>query len=85
MRTKATIGSRLPVRRGLGREEAAVYIGVSPSHFDALVNQEIMPRPRVAGSRLVWDIDELDFAFRDLPRKGESTTNVAANSWSDYR
>ncbi len=69
----------------LGREEAAVYIGVSPSYLDWLVEQGIMPGPKLAGSKQVWDVDELDLAFRELPRKGEITPKVAANSWSDFR
>jgi predicted DNA-binding transcriptional regulator AlpA len=79
------IASRLPIRRGLGREEAAVYVGVSPSYFDGLVEQRIMPQPRLLGSRIVWDIDELDLAFQRLPRKGEALPKLTADSWRDFR
>lgn len=83
MRTKAMIGSRLPIRRGLGRDEAAVYVGVSPTYFDQLVAWKIMPQPKELGTRLVWDVDELDLAFRSLPSKGEAP--IAVDSWSDFR
>ena len=36
MYSKAAIGSRLPLRRGLSEPEAAVYIGLSPSSFVSL-------------------------------------------------
>ena len=29
-----------------------------------------MPRPRVAGRRRIWDTEELDLAFKALPREG---------------
>ena len=29
-----------------------------------------MPRPRVAGGRRIWDVEELDLAFKALPREG---------------
>ena len=44
---KAIIASRLPVRRGLDENEAAVYLSLSPSFFRKLVADAQMPRPRV--------------------------------------
>ena len=32
-----------------------------------------MPRPRVVGARRIWDVDELDPAFKALPREGGET------------
>jgi len=52
--------------RGLGREDAARYIGVSPSTFDRLVAEGRMPRPAHIGKRVVWDRLKLDAAFSDL-------------------
>ena len=53
--------------RGLSRDEAARYIGVSPSKFDEMVSDGLMPRPKRIGSRVVWDRLKLEAAFSDLP------------------
>jgi len=53
--------------RGLSRDEAARYIGVSPSKFDEMVSTGLMPRPKRIGSRVVWDRLKLEAAFSDLP------------------
>jgi len=50
---KAIIAARLPVRRGLGEEEAAVYLSLSPSFFRQLVERGEMPRPRLLGARRI--------------------------------
>ena len=52
--------------RGLSREEAAAYIGVSPSLFDILVKDSRMPGPKRINSRVVWDRLKLDVAFEVL-------------------
>lgn len=62
--------SRLPIRRGLSESEAALYIGIGSTNFRALVEKGIMPRPRVLGGRRLWDVDDLDAAFRSLPVAG---------------
>lgn len=79
MYSKAEIGSRLPLRRGLSEAEAAVYIGLSPSKFRELVGAGTMPRPHLMGRRRVWDIDDLDAAFKALPFEGEEE----ADTWAD--
>ena len=55
--------------RGLSRESAASYIGVSPSLFDKLVADGRMPRPKLINRRNVWDCLMLDNSFEDLPDK----------------
>jgi hypothetical protein len=70
MASKAVIAGRLPVRRGLDENEAAIYLSFSPSFFRKLVAGGRMPRPRLAGGRRVWDVEELDLAFKALPREG---------------
>lgn len=52
--------------RGLSREEAARYIGVSPSTLDRLIVEGRMPKPARIGKRVVWDRLKLDAAFSDL-------------------
>lgn len=66
---KAEIAARLPVRRGFDENEAAVYLSLSPTTFRTLVKNGDMPRPRIIGARRIWDIDELDLAFKALPRE----------------
>ena len=56
-------------RRGLSRQEAAEYIGVSPSKFDELRAARLIESPRLIGSRKLWDIRDLDMAFEALPRE----------------
>jgi predicted DNA-binding transcriptional regulator AlpA len=52
--------------RGLRREEAARYVGVSPTKFDQLVADGRMPKPIRIDGCLVWDRWELDLAFDAL-------------------
>jgi excisionase family DNA binding protein len=54
-------------RRGLSREEAAMYLGISASKFDELVRDGRMPGPKRIDGRKVWDVRELDVAFDSLP------------------
>lgn len=48
-----------------------------------------MPRPRIAGARRIWDVEELDLAFKALPREGGEETLFGAQgqhgSWADFR
>jgi hypothetical protein len=67
-----------PLRRGLSRVEAAGYVGVSPSKFDALVRDGRMPKPLRIDGRHVWDIRKLDSHFDAL--QGEDATD-APNPW----
>jgi excisionase family DNA binding protein len=80
---KALISTRLGIRRGLSEEEAAAYLSLSRSFFRKLVEEGKMPRPRLAGARRIYDVEELDRAFRELPREGEGN-EPAGDSWSDY-
>ncbi len=91
MPSKAFIAGRLPVRRGLDESEAAVYLSFSPPFFRKLVTEGRMPRPRLADGRRVWDIEELDLAFKALPREGgddgavfvPDAARAAGNPWDD--
>lgn len=57
-------------RRGLRREEAAVYVGVAPTKFDDWVRRGVMPKPKRQDGVVVWDILRLDSAFDSLPSDG---------------
>jgi predicted DNA-binding transcriptional regulator AlpA len=55
-------------RRGLRREEAAAYVGLSPSTFDNMVRAGKLPMPKKWGAASVWDMRLLDqAAFGDSP------------------
>lgn len=64
--------------RGLGREDAARYIGVGTSKFDELVKDGRMPKPKRLDGRIVWDRVAIDIAFTDLPddRSGNFFDNI---------
>lgn len=48
---------------GLSREQAAAFVGVSASYFDALVADGVYPKPVVFGVRRIWDRPGLEVAF----------------------
>ncbi len=64
-----------PTRRGLSRREAAGYIGVGTSKFDAMVSDGRMPKPKRIDGRKVWDIWSIDRAFGLLPGEDELDHN----------
>ena len=64
--------------RGLSREQAAAYVGISPSLFDVLVKDGRMPAPKRINSRTVWDRLQLDEAFTALP-----SHEAAVNPWDE--
>jgi hypothetical protein len=75
----ARLSDNRPVpRRGLSRDESAMYLGISSGKFDELVNSGRMPPPRRIDSRRVWDIRSLDVAFDRLP-----IDDSKANGWED--
>jgi putative DNA primase/helicase len=64
----ASISDIRPVpRRGLSRDEAAMYVGISVGLFDRMLTDGRMPPPRRIDGRKVWDIRSLDVAFDRLP------------------
>lgn len=64
--------------RGLSREVASRYIGISVTKFDQLVQEGRMPAPKRIDGRKLWDRDALDEAFWALPDDG---TDRADNPW----
>jgi hypothetical protein len=67
-------------RRGLSREEAAIYLGISGSTFDELRSLGRIEPPRMIKGRKLWDIRELDVAFDELPRESQESKS---SSWFD--
>jgi hypothetical protein len=63
-------------RRGLSRDEATMYIGISAAKFDEMVADGRMPAPIRIDARKIWDIRSVDLAFDAL-----STEDPKPNSW----
>lgn len=61
-------GATMP-RRGLSRDEAAMYLGIGVGLFDEMRTAGRIAPPRLIGSRKLWDIRDLDMAFEALPRE----------------
>lgn len=60
--------SRAPCqpRRGLRRRDAALYVGVSPTTFDAWVADGLIPHGKRRGGVLLWDVKALDRVLDDF-------------------
>lgn len=71
----------LPCARLLSRVEAAAYCGVSPTTFDTLVAERLMPRPKRLRARILWDVRQLDSAIEDLPGGEENAVSGACDDW----
>jgi len=69
--------------RGLSREEAAAYIGVSAGLFDLMVSRREMPGPKKIGARRVWDRVLLDRAFAAIPSSGDDA-DAPSDGWDDF-
>jgi hypothetical protein len=67
-------------RRGLSREEAAMYLGISGSTFDEMRSAGQIEPPRLIKDRKLWDIRDLDMAFDALPRED---VILPSTSWHD--
>jgi hypothetical protein len=66
-------------RRGLSREEAAMYLGVGAGTFDEMRSTGQVDPPRLIKGRKLWDIRDLDVAFDALPRD----IVVSGAGWED--
>lgn len=64
----------LPSVLGLNREQAAAFVGISPSLFDKAVEAGTMPQSRLIGTRKIWDADELAASFKAIPHKGSQAS-----------
>jgi hypothetical protein len=60
------------VPRGLRREQAAQYLGVSPTKFDQMVADGRAPKPKHIDGCRVWDVRALDLAFDRLDGNAEA-------------
>lgn len=64
--------------RGMNREEAARYVGVSPFKFDDMVKDHRMPLPKRDGARMIWDRFELDVYFDEIGKGGTPFDDAVA-------
>jgi predicted DNA-binding transcriptional regulator AlpA len=67
-------------RRGLRREDAALYVGVSPRKFDQLVKDGRMPKPGRIDGVVLWDLRQLDLAMDDVFRHD---AEAEPNPWDE--
>jgi excisionase family DNA binding protein len=67
---------------GLPEIEAAASVGISQTKFRELVAAGTMPSPRIVGGKLVYDVDELQAAFKNMPHRGNEAEE---DTWSDLR
>lgn len=83
MTTKAAVLPLSLPPRGLSREEAAAYVGIGATKFDALVADGRMPPPKRIDGRRVWDRVALDRAFAALPDEagGRGHDDAHADKW----
>ena len=65
--SRALSSTRPAPRRGLSREEAAIYLGISPSKFDQMRADGRISPARLIDNRKVFDIRELDEVFDAFP------------------
>jgi len=66
--------SSLPPR-GLSRPQAAAVVGVSVGTFDVMVDDGRMPKPKLIGTRKLWDRVRVEEAFTELPEEGGGHDN----------
>ena len=64
--------------RGLRRDDAAAYVGVSVGKFVDWVERGLMPKPKRQDGVVVWDRFQLDQAFDALPDGTEEK-----DTWAD--
>ncbi|WP_349631504.1 helix-turn-helix transcriptional regulator [Bradyrhizobium tropiciagri] len=73
--------------RLISREAAAAYVCVSPNTFDLMVVDGLMPKPRLlGGTRIGWDVRELDAAVDALPHRDEGLVDAGgSNEWDHVK
>jgi predicted DNA-binding transcriptional regulator AlpA len=62
------------LRRGLRRDAAAHYVGVSTTKFEQWINEGRMPPPKRIDGCVLWDVRALDLAFDTLMDQDDGAT-----------
>ena len=65
--------------RGLSRELAAAYRGVSVNTFLSMVEAGTMPKPETWGRRKIWDRNQIDEAWDNQHETGSDPLMEALN------
>lgn len=65
--------------RGLRREDAAAYLGISASHFDRQRQAGAIPPPRDMFGVMIWDRHDLDSLFE--PKKYSAVNDNQPDYW----
>lgn len=60
----------LAPRRGLRRNDAAAFLGLSPSKFDEMIKAKRLPAGFMVDGCRIWDLRDLDLAFDVLKAGG---------------
>jgi predicted DNA-binding transcriptional regulator AlpA len=60
-------------RRGLDRDEAAIFVGVALATFDQMVADGRLPKPVDLDGEHIWDLAQLDRAMDRLMGLRRST------------
>jgi predicted DNA-binding transcriptional regulator AlpA len=80
-RSRAALSQMRPIpRRGLSRDEAAIYVGIGTTKFDEMVGDGRMPSPIRIDGRKLWDVRKLDLAFDAL---SDQDGPASGTSWDD--
>ena len=62
------------IPEGMRRAQAATHVGISATHFDKLVDDGLMPAPRIAGVK-IWLRSELEYALLELEQDQRGTVS----------
>jgi len=68
--------------RGLSREQAAAYVGVSARLFDEMVADKRMPGAKRINGRTVWDRHAVDRAFSRIAGDGVDGADEPDDIWA---
>jgi excisionase family DNA binding protein len=74
-----TLAEATAPRRMLSRREAALYVGVSCTTFDNMIEAGLMPKALRIGRRILWDLHDLDGALDAL--RDARAAEESANPW----
>lgn len=83
-RRRRDVIATLPLVLGLPEIEAAAAIGLSQTKFREMVAAGDMPKPRIVGGKLSYDVDELRAAYKAMPHQGDAE-EAEVDTWADVK
>lgn len=63
-------------RMAMSLDKVAIALDVSPNSVLKMVEEGVLPRPRVWGRRKLWRVAEIDAALAEWPTDGEETADA---------